>query len=103
MRALIVFYSRTGTTRKLAKALDGVINSCDTEELVCPQMKTGLVGYLKAGHQTFKKLKPEIEPIKHSPEQYDIVVVGTPVWIGTMSSPVRSYLSRYKDKFKKEA
>ena len=100
MRALIVFYSRTGATKKLAKVLGGVINFCDTEELVCSEMKTGLVGYLKAGYQTFKKLKPEIEPIKHSPEQYDIVIVGTPVWIGTMSSPVRSYLSRYKDKFK---
>ncbi|MEA2007160.1 MAG: hypothetical protein U9O20_03320 [Patescibacteria group bacterium] len=103
MKALIVFYSRTGTTKKLAKVLGGVIDSCDLEELFCSEMKTGLVGYLKAGHQTFKKLKPAIEPIEHKPEQYDIVVVGTPVWIGTMSSPVRSYLYRYKDKFLKTA
>lgn len=103
MKALIVYYSRTGTTKRIANALGGVINSCDIEELVCPDMKTGLLGYLKAGHQTFKKFKPEIEPVKHNPGNYDIVVVGTPVWIGTMSSPVRSYLSRYKDKFSKVA
>ena len=38
-----------------------------------------------------------------NPADYDLVVVGTPVWASTMASPVYSYLENNKDKIKKAA
>lgn len=34
---------------------------------------------------------------------YDLVIVGTPVWAGTMSTPIRTFLSENKDKIKQVA
>jgi menaquinone-dependent protoporphyrinogen IX oxidase len=40
---------------------------------------------------------PELEPSRHRPEDYDLVVFGSPVWFGSLSSPVRTYLLRHYD------
>lgn len=103
MNILIVYYSRTGATKKVALKLQDAFDFCDVEEIVCPEIKAGFWGALKAGYHTFKKLKTQIKPIKFDPNRYDLVMIGTPVWIGTMASPTRSYISRYKDQFKKVA
>jgi len=44
-----------------------------------------------------------IDQPKHDASQYDLVVIGTPVWAGKMSSPVRSYIANNKDKLKSVA
>ena len=39
--------------------------------------------------------------MRFNPAEYDLVIVGTPVWAGTVSAPVRTYLEKYKGSFKK--
>jgi menaquinone-dependent protoporphyrinogen IX oxidase len=41
--------------------------------------------------------------VKNDPDGYDIVVIGTPIWNHTVSTPVRTYISQYKGSFKKVA
>ena len=38
-----------------------------------------------------------------NPEEYDLITVGSPVWAGGLSSPVRTYLRLYGHKFKNVA
>ena len=45
-RVLIVFFSRTGTTRVLATALAGVL-SADVEEICDLSERRGALGYLR--------------------------------------------------------
>jgi menaquinone-dependent protoporphyrinogen IX oxidase len=45
----------------------------------------------------------KILPTKRDPSKYDLVVIGTPIWAFTLSSPVRSYLSQNRSRFKKVA
>jgi len=44
-----------------------------------------------------------LEPTTHDPADYDIVVVGTPVWVYTMSTPVKAWLAQNEQKIKKIA
>lgn len=98
-RILVVFHSRSGTTRRIARAIADSLDA-DVEEIIDLKNRTGLFGYLGAGRDAMRRSRTPIgEPAK-DPADYDLVIVGSPVWVGRMSSPVRSYLDRYRGKFK---
>lgn len=102
MQALVVYYSRTGHTKKvgdeIAKAIPG-----DVEELIDTANRSGPVGWLMSGREGAGKKLAKLQPVKKDPANYDIVVIGTPIWAGNMSSPVRTYLTENKAKFKNVA
>jgi flavodoxin len=90
-RTLVVFYSRSGTTRRIAQALSGVLK-CDLEEITEPRPRTGFLGYMRSLLEASRKLPSVIAPKKRDVSSYDLVVIGTPVWAWSLSSPVRAYL-----------
>lgn len=92
MKCLVVYYSRTGITRGVARAVAEALDA-EVEELIDTKKRAGPLGFAVACKDAaMKKLVP-IEPPKYHPADYDLVVVGTPVWAGTMSSAVRAYLT----------
>ncbi len=97
--ALVVFHSRSGITRRIAQAVAESLQA-DIEEIVDLKKRTGLFGFLGAGRDAMRRAcSPIGEPV-NDPADYDIVIVGSPVWVGRMSSPVRSYLSRHRGRFR---
>lgn len=94
MKILIVYFSRTGTTKKIAEALKTKLNA-DIEEINDPTDRKGVFGYLKSGKEATQKIMPEIGEIKSDLKSYDLVVVGTPVWAWNISSPMRSFAVKY--------
>jgi hypothetical protein len=93
VRALVVFYSLTGTTRRVAQALAEELGA-ELEELRCPQYRPGFFGFWLAGYASWRSKIPEIGPPEHKLPDYDLVVVGGPVWGGNACTPVRAYLMR---------
>jgi len=100
MRALYVYYSRSGTTKKAAEMFARRTNA-KSEEIKDGMDRKGISGYFKSAKEAFRKEIIPIEPMKLDPSQYEIVVIGSPIWAGTISSPVRSYLEKNKGKFKR--
>ncbi|XUW92728.1 flavodoxin domain-containing protein [Burkholderia sp. M6-3] len=98
-RVLIVFFSRTGTTRVLATALAGVL-SADVEEICDLSERRGALGYLRCVIDSWRKRPAEIVPAGLDPSQYDLVLVGTPVWAGAVSAPVRAYVLQHRSRFR---
>ncbi|MCC7568143.1 MAG: flavodoxin domain-containing protein [Candidatus Methanofastidiosa archaeon] len=89
MRILVLYYSRTGTTRAVAESVASSL-SADLEEVTEPQSRKGLLGYLRSGFQAFRRIVVPLNPLVHEVAAYDLVVIGTPVWAGRLSSPVLS-------------
>ena len=100
MKTLIVFYSRTGKTRKIAEEL-AVKLKADFQHITTPKNYQGVMGYLRGGKEAMKKVTPHIHVVHKDPMKYDMVIFGTPVWVGTMCPPIRTYMT--KNKFKKVA
>ena len=102
MKALVVFYSRTGTTKKAAEAISKSLN-CDIEEVVDTKNRKGPGGYLIAGKDAATKALTEIRKIQKPPDAYDIVIIGTPVWAFTMATAIRTYIDENKSRLAKIA
>jgi menaquinone-dependent protoporphyrinogen IX oxidase len=90
-KTLVVFYSRSGTTRRIAEALSEALK-CDLEEITEPKPRTGFLGYIRSLLEATRKRPSIIAPKTHDVSSYDLVVIGTPVWGWSLSSPVRAYL-----------
>lgn len=84
-KTLVVFYSRSGATRKIAQALSEALK-CDLEEITEPKTRTGVLGYIRSLVEARRKRPSTIRPNKQDVSSYDLVVVGTPVWAWSLSS-----------------
>lgn len=93
-RILVVYFSRSGYT---AFAAQQIARRCGAD-LACIHdrtPRTGIGGYVRSALQALLGTRPAIRLDACRLEDYDLVIVGTPVWAWNMASPVRSFLSRY--------
>lgn len=90
-RTLVVHYSHGGNTRRLARAIAEALGA-DVEEIHDRVDRSGIFGYLRSGLEVLLEVSTEIQRPRHDPADYDLVVVGSPVWVGSPSTPVRTYL-----------
>src|SRR5512143_3196721 len=94
-RTLVVFHSRTGYTRRVAKLVARKLEA-DVEEIRIVQPIGGPLGYAFCAMEAIAGLTPALRPSRHDPAGYDTVIVGTPVWFWSLSSPVRSWLTEHR-------
>lgn len=94
MTTLVVFYSRTGHTRTLAHQVANALHA-EIEEIDDGVDRRGLFGYLKSVGEGWFRRRTDILPSFRDPAAFDLVVIGTPVWRASLSSPVRAYLCRH--------
>ncbi len=93
-KVLVVYFSRTGTTRAVAEAIARATGA-DLEELREPRSRLGLWGWLRSGYEgTYRRAAVPL-PLVHQPRNYDLVFVGSPTWNHALSSPVRGFLESY--------
>jgi len=94
-RILVVYYSRSGRTRKVAANIAWTLD-CDIEEIAEPGGRLGLFGSLRSAEEAWRERPAAIEPPRRDPSSYDLIIIGTPVWAWSTSSPVRAYLTAMK-------
>lgn len=94
MRSLVVYYSRTGNTRLVAEKIAQDLDA-DIEEIIDKKDRGGIIGFIKGGLDAGRKKDTEIEEPENDPADYDLVVVGTPVWAATVCPAIRTWLQRY--------
>jgi flavodoxin len=99
MKILVVYYSRTNTTKNVAIKIQQELKA-DLEEIVDKKNRSGTISYLTSAVETVLNRPADIEPIKKNPSDYDLIIIGTPVWASTMATPILTYLIENKDKFK---
>ena len=96
-KTLVVYYSRTGTTRKVAQMIAAALGA-EIEEIRETTSRSGVIGYLQACYDAIKRRSAPIVGGTKNPANYDLVVIGTPVWVSRVPPPVRSYIATAKDR-----
>ena len=102
MKTLVVYFSRSGVTKALAEQ---IARGCaaDIEPVKDLTVRDGLFGYLKSLLQAAWHREALIGSSEYSPGDYELIVLGTPIWCWNMSSPIRSYIKRYQGQFRRVA
>lgn len=101
-RVLVAYYSLTGHTRQVA---DAIVAACeaDTEAITDVRSREGFFGWWRSGREAWLDRPGEIGAVEKDPGDYDLVILGTPVWAGRVSSPMRAYLTRQGARCKRVA
>ena len=92
---LVVYYSLTGNTRQIPETI-AAANNADLEVIKDTFNRNRGLGRPRSAIEGLLGLRGSIAPPERDPGEYDLVVVGTPVWAGRLSSPVRAYLSQQR-------
>jgi flavodoxin len=91
---LVVFFSRTGTTRRLAEHIARATGA-ELEELKESRSRSGVWGWIRSGYEGTYRHSAETLPLQRYLRDYDLVFIGSPTWNGALASPVRGFLERY--------
>ncbi|HPL92934.1 MAG TPA: flavodoxin [bacterium] len=91
---LIVYYSRSGFTKQLAQEL-AVHLHADLEEIIDKKDRSGALGYLFSGRDALKEKTTEIQKITRQPDNYQLVVIATPVWAFKCSTPILTFIKKF--------
>ena len=94
MKALVAFYSRTGYTKGVGEEIARCLNA-DIDEIIDKKNRSGIRGFLGGVIDALFNKPTEIV-YKSNPEEYDLVIIGSPVWAGRPAPAVKAYLLRNK-------
>ena len=98
MKSLVVYYSRTNITKKVAEDIASKLD-CDIEEITPKVNYDGKLGYARGIKDGATGKIIELEPTKFNPDEYDVVYIGAPVWASKAANPMISYLKENEGKF----
>lgn len=100
MKTLVVYYSRTGTTQRLAQQIAERLHA-DIEKISDTTDRSGAIGYFSAGRDAMQRRMTKIAETTYDPANYDLIILATPVWAWTVTPAMRAYVIKNREKFKK--
>lgn len=93
-KTLVVYYSLTGKTEVVARALAGELQADirRVEDVNAPSVSWWF--YITAGFAAKRGKEAEIKPIDAGFGKYDRVFIGSPVWGGSPSTPINAFITK---------
>ncbi len=93
LKVLVAYYSSAGHTRTIAEQIAKAAQA-DLEELraVGEPSGTGARHYFWTLRYLLLSQKPPLILAQHDASTYDLIILGSPVWLGTFSPVLRSYI-----------
>lgn len=94
MKIAVVYYSLEGNTKFAAKKIAERL-SADLIELKCvKEYPTGKVSkFLWGGKSVTFGEKPALIPYNFNADDYDVVIIGSPVWASKYASPLKTFFA----------
>jgi flavodoxin len=93
MKTVILYYSRTRKTAKVAKTLAEEIQA-DSTEIVDLKDRMGVVNYLGSSVDALRENKTNIKPESFDLSEYGLVYIGTPTWAAKPAPAIVTMIDR---------
>jgi len=95
-KSLVVYFSRTNLTKEIAYLVSNSIDS-DIEKITTVKKN---LNYLTCIYTALTKKIPKINKPNLNSNNYQNIIICSPIWAGLIANPVRSYLHNYIKKEK---
>lgn len=98
MKTAVVYYSLNGNTEMVAKEI-AKIASADLIKLEPEEAypTSGFKKFFWGGKSAVMGEKPNLKPYVFNASEYDKVVFGFPIWAGSVTPPIRSFVLDNKE------
>ena len=90
---LIVYYSRSGTSRIVADTLKEQL-ACNIEGIHSTKDREGFLGVLTCVFDQLLNRDDTLQPLEKNPNNYNPVILVSPVWVGKLASPARTFIKQ---------
>lgn len=93
MKTAVVYYSLNGTTKRIAQQIAAALNA-DLIELRTKRAypRAHALQMVVCGASASFKRRPKLSELPVAFSNYDNIVLGAPVWAGTIASPMSAFL-----------
>jgi flavodoxin len=100
----VIYYSLEGNTQFAAEKIAAQLGAVLIRLLPVKEYPTGKVSkYFWGGKSATFGESPKLEPYRFDQNQYDLVILGTPIWAGTFTPPLRTFFRQNQLTSKKVA
>jgi len=96
MTTLVTCYSLTGHTDTVGNSIADRLGA-KTEPIVERTARAGLLGSSVGAVNALLGRKSAIAAPLRDPSDFDLVILGTPVWAGAPAPAVNAYIDRHRD------
>lgn len=98
MKTAIVYYSMSGNTEYVAEKMAQKVNADLIRiEPVKAYPDKGLKKFFWGGKSAVMGEKPQLLPYEFKAEEYDRIIIGTPVWASNFVPPIRTFINENKN------
>jgi len=100
MKKVVVFYSLTGNTRIVAKTIAKELKAdlCEVEEV---KKRNRFIAYLTGSFAASRDKCSEIKPLTLNVQNYDLILLGSPIWAGRPVPAINAFINNTDFKHKK--
>ena len=102
MKILVVYFSRSGHTGRIAKEIARRCEA-DLDAIRVVERAEGWWDRLVARLRSQRHAEPMIHRPDRNPARYDLVIIGSPLVRSAIAAPVRAYVHQYDGRFKRVA
>lgn len=93
-KTIIIYFTKTGNNRFIAEKLSKDLDA-DLTELI-PKLNNFFLLLILSG----LKIPSSIKTLSLDIKKYERVILISPIWIGSLISPIRGFVKKYKDSIK---
>ena len=102
MTTLVTCYSLTGHTATVAASIADRLGT-KAEPIVERSARACLLGTAAGAVNALLERKSAIAAPLRDPSEFDLVILGTPVWVGAPAPAVNAYIDRHRDALERVA
>lgn len=93
MKSAVIYFSLDGNTKYAAGKIADRLGADLIRLIPDKEYPTGKISkYFWGGKSATFGETPKLEPYRFDQNQYDLVILGTPIWAGTFTPPLRTFI-----------